>query len=325
VRKIVVPGIDITIPVLGFGCSALTGVTRNDASKLLGNAFDAGVRHFDVARYYGYGEAEQILGAFVKGRRAEVTIATKFGIQPPSRMSPLRLVVQVGRRLVRLVPPMRTFMQSRAKVFTRRGVFSVTDAQKSLEMSLRALGTDFIDFYLLHDYIAEEHPAEDLVRSLEGFVESGKVRYFGIGTSIDNVLRALEYQPKLCHVVQFENSVLTRSVGRLPPTVVDRLVITHGSLSTSYASIVSFLETHADKVRDWSARLGVDCSNDDTVAALMLNFAIEMNPNGLVLFSSVNPTRVTKNTKAVLQSTFSAAQISLFGDLVEQDATQRNR
>src|SRR3984893_5552409 len=102
VRTITLPGIDIPIPTLGFGCSALTGVTRKDACKVLGNAFDAGVRHFDVARYYGYGESENIVGAFAKGRRGQVTIATKFGIQPPRRTSALGLAVQVGRRVVRL-------------------------------------------------------------------------------------------------------------------------------------------------------------------------------------------------------------------------------
>ena len=61
-RAIAVPGVGIKIPVLGFGCSSLTGTGRKNADRLLGTAFDAGVRHFDVARYYGYGEAEKILG-----------------------------------------------------------------------------------------------------------------------------------------------------------------------------------------------------------------------------------------------------------------------
>jgi diketogulonate reductase-like aldo/keto reductase len=324
VRTITLPGIDIPIPTLGFGCSALTGVTRKDACKVLGNAFDGGVRHFDVARYYGYGEAEKLLGAFVKGRRREVTIATKFGIQPPRRPSALGLAIQVGRRVVRLVPRMRTFMQSRAKAFIHQRTFSVIEAQTSLETSLRALATDFVDFYLLHDYIADEHSTDDLVRSLEGFVKSGKVRYFGIGTGIDNVLQALEYHPELCRVVQFENSVLIRNVDRLPLGLPSPLVITHGSISTSYISIVSFLRAHGDAVKNWSAELGVDCSNDETIAALMLNCALEMNQNGLVLFSSMSPTRVIKNVKAVLQPTFSAGQIALFSELVEQIARELN-
>lgn len=60
-RTILVPGVAIQIPVLGFGCSALSSVGGKKALGLLGAAFDAGVRHFDVARYYGYGESEGIL------------------------------------------------------------------------------------------------------------------------------------------------------------------------------------------------------------------------------------------------------------------------
>jgi D-threo-aldose 1-dehydrogenase len=317
-----VSGTDIKIPVLGFGCSSLTGVSRKDASKLLGNAFDAGIRHFDVARYYGYGEAERILGGFVKSRRAEVTITTKFGIQPPGRTSLLGLAVQIGGGFVRLLPRTRSFMQRRGKAFVRSGAFSVADAQKSLELSLLTLGTDFVDYYLLHDYEVDEHSAEDLVRLLEGVVKSGKVRHFGIGTSIDNVIKALEHQPELCQVIQFENSVLRRNVGRLPSISANRLVITHGSLSASYRTMLSFLTIHRDTAKDWSAKLDVDCSSATTLAALMLNSAIEMNQNGLVLFSTMNPTRVIQNTEAVLQSAFSTAQILLFGDLIKRDAAQ---
>ncbi len=63
-RRIAVPGIAIPIPVLGFGCSALTSMGEGQALQVLATAFDAGVRHFDVARYYGYGESEGLLGRF---------------------------------------------------------------------------------------------------------------------------------------------------------------------------------------------------------------------------------------------------------------------
>ena len=81
--RITVPGITIPIPVLGFGCSAITSMGEAQALQVLATAFDVGVRHFDVARYYGYGESEGLLGRFLKSRRAQVTIATKVGIDPP--------------------------------------------------------------------------------------------------------------------------------------------------------------------------------------------------------------------------------------------------
>ena len=83
--EIVVPGLAVRTPAVGFGCSSLTGTSPSNANRVLQTAFDAGVRHFDTARYYGYGEGEGILGRFLKSRRSDVTITTKFGIEPPRR------------------------------------------------------------------------------------------------------------------------------------------------------------------------------------------------------------------------------------------------
>ena len=320
-RDVFVPAVGIRIPVVGFGCGALTGTSRKEALQLLEKAFDAGVRHFDVARSYGYGEAERILGTFVKSRRAEVTITTKFGIQPPRRTSALGMAVQIGRRLVRFLPSTRRFMQRRAQSLApvRGRAFDVKDAQISLETSLRELGTDSIDFYLLHDYVVDDRPADELMKFLEDIVQAGKVRFFGIGTAINNVLRALECQPKLCNILQFENGVFTQNMDRLPPRAAsDRLVITHGSLQ-SYRSVSSFLKAHRNTAKVWSEKLGADCSQEDTISALLLNCAVEANPHGLVLFSSMKSARVTKNAKAVLEPAFSAEQVRSFELLVEQE------
>ena len=47
-------GTKMSMPVIGFGCSSLASVGRKNAIRLLESAFDVGIRHFDVARYYGY-------------------------------------------------------------------------------------------------------------------------------------------------------------------------------------------------------------------------------------------------------------------------------
>ena len=95
-REIDVARIGIKIPNIGFGCSSLASLGRKKALLLLESAFDAGVRHFDVARYYGYGEAEGILGALIESRRARITITTKFGIELPRPTSALRIALQAG-------------------------------------------------------------------------------------------------------------------------------------------------------------------------------------------------------------------------------------
>jgi D-threo-aldose 1-dehydrogenase len=324
-RGIAVPGIAIQIPFIGLGCSALSSGGEKKALHVLGTAFDAGVRHFDVARYYGYGESEGLLGTFLKSRRSEVTITTKFGIEPPRRTNALRFVMQTGRRLAQFVPTARGFLHRRAQGLVRGARFSVKEAQSSLETSLRELDTDYIDFFLLHDYSVSENSPDELVAFLTDAAKAGKIRYFGLGTGIENILGALECQPELCNIVQFQNSVLNRNVERLPRDGPHRLIITHGSLSASYRSVSAFLKAHGDLARNWSAKLAIDCSKDETISALMLNYAVQVNPNGLVLFSSRNAPRVSRNVRAVLEPDLSRAQVELFGQLVERDLMPSNQ
>ena len=68
---------------LGYGCSSLMGALgRKESLGLLEAAFDAGVRHFDVAPLYGFGQAESCVGEFLSRHKAEVTVTTKYGIPP---------------------------------------------------------------------------------------------------------------------------------------------------------------------------------------------------------------------------------------------------
>lgn len=320
-REIQVAGIKIGIPVLGFGCSSLTSVGRKEALRLLESAFDAGIRHFDVARYYGYGETESILGQFLKMRRAQVTVTTKFGIDPPRRTSAVRVVLRVGRQVLKLVPSARKAVQQRASsVLIKGNAFGVADAQRNLETSLRELGTECIDFYLLHDYVPENAAPDELVAFLRQAVSAGKIRHFGLGTGFENVLQALRSEPELCGVLQFPNSVLTRNRERLPaPNVPPGLVITHGALGEAHRSVSSLLKADANRAKEWSKELDLDCRDEKILADLLLNYAVEANPGGLVLFSARNAERIREDARAVLEPKVTPAQVKLFAQVVERD------
>ena len=317
-RTVSIPGIPFELPALGFGCSRLTGTSRRTALRLLETAFDNGVRHFDTARYYGYGESERLLGLFARSRRAQITITSKFGIQPPSQTSPLRLLLSVGRRFVRMVPAARKVAQSSAnKLLAAPSPFAADECRKSLETSLRELGTDYLDFFLLHDYVVTGAEHEELLAFLESAVRSGKIRFFGIGTGIVQVLHALQSQPEFCRMVQFENSAVVRNF-RDFDTAVTELVITHGSLGNSFQKLHSSLVSNRGLARSWSQKLGLDCSNGETLATLMLNYAVFANSKGLVLFSSTSVSRTEKNVRSIFQNGFSDEQLAVFGKLTEQ-------
>jgi D-threo-aldose 1-dehydrogenase len=315
-KTILVSRLDLRIPVIGFGCSALTSTGRANAIRVLETAFDAGVRHFDVARYYGYGEAEGILGSFIKRYRSQLTITTKFGIAPPQKTPLFSLALGMGRRVGHFLPILRPLMRRKAQGLVKTGTFTAEQASASLDASLRQLRTDHVDFYLLHDYSAKIKLSEDLLAFLESVVKTGKVRCLGMGTDLENILLAMEQQPQLCGVIQFQNSVLTRNTERLPSMNGDPLIITHGSLGESSQSIRAFLERHNDLAKQWSARVGADLLDQDILSELMLNYAIDANPNGLVLFSSRDPARVKKNVRAVLEPSLSPSQTATFASLV---------
>jgi len=82
-------------------------LSRRESLALLSAAWDAGVRHFDVAPLYGHGEAERILGSFLAGRRDEATIVTKFGIEPTGNSRFREIARAVARPLLRKASVLR--------------------------------------------------------------------------------------------------------------------------------------------------------------------------------------------------------------------------
>jgi len=83
---------------LGFGCASLgSRVAAADGLNALAAAFDAGVNWFDVAPAYGAGEAETLLGRFLRGRRDRTFVVTKVGMAPPRRLGAVRLAYALGR------------------------------------------------------------------------------------------------------------------------------------------------------------------------------------------------------------------------------------
>src|SRR5262245_60342488 len=136
---------------MGFGCSRLgsasASIGRRAAIRLVHEAVDEGVVLFDTADAYGAGASERLLGTALRGRRADVVIATKGGYRFRARSS----VEQVARRslhaVTRLAP--RAHAQQPALAPTastyRSQDFSPAVLRRQVEASLRRLRTDHVD------------------------------------------------------------------------------------------------------------------------------------------------------------------------------------
>jgi aryl-alcohol dehydrogenase-like predicted oxidoreductase len=123
-------------------------LSEEDSRPHIQRALELGINFFDTANVYSNGESEEVLGRAIRDftRRDEVVLATK--VWGPVRQGPN------GRGL------------SRKAILTE------------VENSLRRLGTDYIDLYIIHRYDYDT-PLEETLEALNDVVRAGKVRYLG--------------------------------------------------------------------------------------------------------------------------------------------------
>jgi D-threo-aldose 1-dehydrogenase len=311
-------GNNISTSALGFGCSGLMGSgSKAERLALLGTAFEEGVCHFDVAPYYGYGEAEAMLGEFVQSRRDRLTITTKFGIQPPKSNTGLRAITSIARKVAKLNPFLRKVLSKEGSKLIQTQAFSVGEAKSSLENSLRSLKTDYIDIYLLHDCKLANTESESLLLFLQNAVKEGKIRVFGIGTDINEVNKIVDSQPQFTKIVQFEHNIVEQNLNKL----IERgnhSIITHRSIGACFQELQNLLENNQQITKEWSKHLDLDLRSPATLAQLMLNYATHTNTQGVVLFSSQKPERVRSNIRSVIESIYLDIQIEEFARLVKE-------
>ena len=190
-RKIGRSSVEVT--VLGLGCATLGGsripVTREEAQAIVRAAWEAGVRYFDTAPYYGFGRAERCVGDALRCLpRDKWVLSTKAG---------------------RLLRPRHTW----ADTDEHRGPmpfdvvydYSYDGIMRSVEDSLQRLGLARIDILLVHDIGSMQHGEEAHprlmrtlldggYRALEELRTGGVIRAIGIGVNEREVLlEAMEW------------------------------------------------------------------------------------------------------------------------------------
>lgn len=153
-----------TVSALGLGCmgmSAFYGGRGSDADAIavIHHALDQGITLLDTADMYGPHTNEELVGRAIDGRRDDVFLATKFGIQlDPS--------------------------DPQARGINGRPEY----VQQACEASLRRLRVDTIDLYYQHR-VDPNVPIEDTVGAMARLVEQGKVRHLGLSEASADTLR----------------------------------------------------------------------------------------------------------------------------------------
>jgi aryl-alcohol dehydrogenase-like predicted oxidoreductase len=175
---------ELTVSVQGLGAMGMSewyGPGDWDESiRTIHRALELGVTFIDTADVYGAGHNEVLVGRGITGRRDEVQLATKFGID--------RTMGDSGRVL----------RGERAYV------------KRACEASLTRLGTDVIDLYYLHRP-PQTAEIEETVGAMAELVAEGKVRFLGL-SEVDGALLRRAYAVHPITAVQSEYSIWTRDV-----------------------------------------------------------------------------------------------------------------
>ena len=138
---------DLYISPVCLGTASFGAALRDeDAFAILDAYFACGGNFLDTARIYAGGESEAVLRRWLRRTGKEVIIATKGAHYDPATPQVMRL--------------------SRAEI------------ESDLDISLRTLGVDQIDFYWLHRDDPEREIGE-IIETMESLVEKGKIRYYG--------------------------------------------------------------------------------------------------------------------------------------------------
>jgi aryl-alcohol dehydrogenase-like predicted oxidoreductase len=173
---------------IGLGCMNLSHaygppVSREQAQRVLYEALDLGVTHFDTAAMYGFGHSENLLGDLLSSQRQRIVLASKCGMTGVD--------VKSDGKKVRVI-------DGRPETI-----------KQTCDGALQRLRTDVIDLYYLHRW-DKKVPIEESVGALGDLVRAGKIRQIGLSeVSVDTLRRAHAEHP--IGALQSEYSLWTRN------------------------------------------------------------------------------------------------------------------
>lgn len=268
---------------LGFGGASLTSMrSYNEVKAVLNTAYSLGIRHFDTADLYGKGYSELIYGHFLKDKRKDITITTKFGLGQPfsTNKLPISLLLPINYYLKTIKNAIKKPQLIKENNYTPVA-FRQIDKQyveACFKASLSRLKTDYIDYFMLHEGLPHflTDTAFDYLLERK---KQGQIRYIGLATNILDI--------KELHTEGVENWDVLQYEGYNQQDVL--------SIKNKFPNKLHFhhscLKNRADLVIE-------NVLEQDKIGYLLAQ-SILNNPDGKVIFSTRNTHYLNANIQAI--------------------------
>lgn len=195
---------------LGFGCVGLSAMNNYySARSILEKSYQYGITYYDTAPLYGRGYSELIIKDFIKNKRQHITVATKFGLGEPGMPAlPAQLAVSLNTIKKTFSSTGHKSIAGDIQPLTNPGLhkrdINLQDVVNGLHNSLKRLGTDYIDYYLLHEGIPSflTREAFDYLLSVK---EKGVIKKIGLAINAFHLLALHPSDVNDWDVLQYES------------------------------------------------------------------------------------------------------------------------
>lgn len=265
---------------IGFGSASIASLASSyKVNNLLRQTYKAGIRHFDTAPLYSQGYAELLIGNFIKPRRQEVTITTKFGYThqvKPSISEHLALPLNYIRKKIKghkQTNPAHTTTTNQAPPHLSERKIDKSNIEQSLKGSLERLKTDYIDYYFLHEGLPH-FLTEDAMQYLLDLRVNGIVKKIGIATNAHHINTLDNTAVADWDVLQYEYS--EERFKSFQEKFPGKIHMHHSC----------FVNTDINKEASYSG---------NNTHSQILYDAVTLNPEGKTIFSTRNVSRLKDN------------------------------
>ncbi len=317
------PGLARPASVLGMGCASLgSRIDRRTGLRALEEAYDAGVRWFDVAPAYGAGMAEDILGPFLAAHGAEAAVCTKVGLAPPKTGLLKSVALTAGRQVSGLIKPLKARLRGTKMLANRHMPLTPELITTSIETSLSRLGRERIDVYALHNAAPDDLEKDDIRQALDQVLASGKAGLISVASDLAAAETALRIGAPY-GAVQIGLTLDTDSLAIIEAANARGVgVITHSvfGVSGSLETLTGIVAAHPELAAELEAR-GAGGALRAEVARLLLERALAVNPAGVTLASMFSAESRAMNLD-VASRPIDPTSVDLVGRIVAAGAGQ---